>query len=102
KLKPTDWVAREPRLFEFPGIASPHNQALMAESYIEQQPATPFLKAIENGLITSEGILLTRFFPSPLMKQLLLSDTAHRFLKRIYFESPSRTYGDFFSHEDRS
>lgn len=74
----------------------------MVEKYIQQQPSTPFLKAIEEGLITSEGILLVRYFPSPLMKQMLLNDQIHRFLKRVYFQYPSLTYGDFFSHEDRT
>ncbi|HUD01008.1 MAG TPA: hypothetical protein VMR37_01660 [Rhabdochlamydiaceae bacterium] len=101
-LKPADWIAREPRMTEFPGVVNPDRQAAAAEKYIEQQPSFPFLKAIEDGLITSEGILLTRYFPSPLLKQMLLSDQIHRNLKRIYFKYPSRTYGDFFSHEDRS
>ena len=101
-LTPSDWIAREPHLLDFPGIAHPAQQALAAEHYIHQQPAYPFLKAIEDGLITSEGILLTRYFPSPLLKQMLLNDTISRNLKAIYFRYPSRTFGDFFSHEDRS
>lgn len=101
-LKPTDWVTREPRMSEFPGVTNPSRQAAAVEKYIHQQPSYPFLKAIEEGLITSEGILLSRYFPSPLLKQMLLNDQIHRFLKRIYFQSPSLTYGDFFSHEDRS
>ncbi len=102
KLKPTDWISREPRMSEFPGIVNPDRQAAAVEKYIHQQPSYPFLKAIEDGLITSEGILLTRYFPSPLLKQMLLSDQIHRNLKGIYFKYPSRTYGDYFSHEDRS
>ncbi|MBS0648796.1 MAG: hypothetical protein JSS10_06200 [Verrucomicrobia bacterium] len=101
-LQPSDWIAREPRMSEFPGVVNPARQAAAVEKYIHQQPAYPFLKAIEDGLITSEGILLTRYFPSPLLKQMLLSDQIHRHLKRIYFKYPSRTYGDYFSHEDRS
>jgi len=101
-LTPSQWVTREPRMSEFPGIVNPARQAAAVERYIHQQPAFPFLKAIEEGLITSEGILLSRYFPSPLLKQMLLNDQIHRFLKRIYFQFPSLTYGDFFSHEDRS
>jgi predicted Rossmann-fold nucleotide-binding protein len=101
-LQPSDWIAREPRMSEFPGVVNPARQAAAVEKYIHQQPAYPFLKAIEDGLITSEGILLTRYFPSPLLKQMLLSDQIHRNLKGIYFKYPSRTYGDYFSHEDRS
>jgi predicted Rossmann-fold nucleotide-binding protein len=33
---------------------------------------------------------------------MLLNDQIHRNLKGIYFKYPSRTYGDYFSHEDRS
>jgi hypothetical protein len=102
KLKPSDWISREPRMSEFPGIVNPDRQAAAVEKYIHQQPSYPFLRAIEDGLITSEGILLTRYFPSPLLKQMLLSDQIHRNLKGIYFKYPSRTYGDYFSHEDRS
>lgn len=101
-LQPSNWIAREPRMSEFPGVVNPARQAAAVEKYIHQQPAYPFLKAIEDGLITSEGILLTRYFPSPLLKQMLLSDQIHRNLKGIYFKYPSRTYGDYFSHEDRS
>ncbi len=101
-LKPSDWISREPCMSEFPGVVNPSGQAAAVEKYIYQQPSFPFLKAIENGLITSEGILLTRYFPSPLLKQLLLSDQIHRNLKGLYFKYPSRTYGDYFSHEDRS
>lgn len=101
-LKPDDWISREPKMNDFPGVIHPSRQAFLAERYVHQQPSYPFLKAIEDGLITSEGILLSRHFPSPLMKQMLLSDQVSRCLKGIYFEHPSLTYGEFFSHEDRS
>ncbi len=102
QLTPNDWIAREPRHNDFPGLIHPDRQALMAERYIKEQPDYPFLKAIQDGLITSEGILLTRYFPSPLMKRMLLSDQVLRCLKGIYFQFPSLSHGDFFSHEDRS
>jgi hypothetical protein len=101
-LKPHDWISRDPLMHEFPGVLNPEKQSLLVEKYLVQQPSYPFLKAIEDGLITSEGILLSRYFPSPMMKQLLLNDTIHRFLKEIYFEYPSLTFGEYFSHEDRS
>jgi predicted Rossmann-fold nucleotide-binding protein len=102
-LSPKDWVAKEPHFHEFPGmIYHAERQALLVERYIEQQPAYPFLKAIEDGLITSQGMLFVRYFPSPLMKKNLLSEQVHRCLKGIYFQYPSLSYGDFFSHEDRS
>jgi predicted Rossmann-fold nucleotide-binding protein len=102
KLTPNDWIVREPHMNPFPGVIHPSKQAAMVESYIQEQPSYPFLKAIENDLITSEGILLTRYFPSPALKPLLLSSLVRKFLKRIYFYKPSLTYGDYFSHEDRS
>ncbi|MBI2743507.1 MAG: hypothetical protein HYX48_06285 [Chlamydiales bacterium] len=101
-LKSTDWVSREPVKSEFPGLIHPGRQALMVERYIHQQPSYPILKSIEDGIISSEGILFVRYFPSPLMKKMLIGDLVQRNLKGIYFENPSYSSGDFFSHEDRS
>lgn len=101
-LSPEDWITREPRQQEFPGVIQGDRQALMAERYIQQQPSYPFLKGIDDGLITSQGILLTRYFPSPLMKRMLLSDQVHRCLKGIYFQYPSTSCDNFFSSEDRA
>ncbi|MBU6383428.1 MAG: hypothetical protein KGQ49_01310 [Verrucomicrobia bacterium] len=101
-LKPTDWITRELLKHEFPGLSHPARQAQVVEKYIEHQPAYPFLKAIEDGLITSQGILLSRHFPTPLLKRMLLNDLVQRCLKRIYFQYPSCSYGGYFSHEDRA
>ncbi len=101
-LQPQHWITRETHMSEFPGLFYPAQQALLVQHYIEQQADYPFLKAIEDGLITSQGILLSRYFPSPLMKRLLLSDLVQRCLKGVYFQYPSLAYGNFFSHEDRS
>lgn len=101
-LTKSDWIAREVYTNEFPGLIHPGRQAQMVQRYIEQQPCYPFLKAIENDLITSQGILLVKHFPSPLMKKLLLGDFVQTQLKKLYFQYPSQSYGDFFSHEDRS
>jgi predicted Rossmann-fold nucleotide-binding protein len=101
-LKPEDWIVREPRLHDFPGLLHSTRQALMVERYIEQQPSYPFLKSIDNGAITSQGILLTRYFPSPLMKRMLLSNQVQRCLKGIYFLYPSSSNLNFFSAEDRA
>jgi predicted Rossmann-fold nucleotide-binding protein len=87
---------------EFPGQFHGSRQALMVERYIEQHPFYPFLKAIEDGVITSQGILLTRYFPSPLLKRMLLSYNVQRCLKRIYFQFPSATHQNYFSAEDRA
>lgn len=101
-LTPSDWVSKEPHVEAFPGLSHPTRQAMLVERYMQQQPSYPFLKAIEEGHISSEGILLSRYFPSPLMKKMFLGDLVQRNVKRIYFQHPSLSYGDFFSHEDRS
>ncbi len=101
-LKEKDWIKRDPLKYEFPGLVHPSRQAIVAEKYLEQQPSFPFLKAIEDGLITSQGILLSRYFPTPLLKRMFLNDQIGRCLKRIYFQYPSRTHDQFFSHEDRA
>lgn len=101
-LQPKDWIIRDPYKHEFPGLSYPARQALVVEKYIETQPQYPFLKAIEEGLITSQGILLSRHFPTPLLKRMLLSDLVTCCLKRIYFQFPSCSHGDYFSHEDRA
>ncbi len=101
-LEPKDWIVRESIKHEFPGLSHPARQAQVVEKYIEHQPSYPFLKAIEDGLISSQGILLCRHFPTPLMKRMLLNDQIQRCLKRIYFQHPSCSSDDFFSHEDRA
>ena len=101
-LKEEDWIVREPRRQEFPGILQGKRQALMVQRYIEQQPSYPFLKALDDGIITSQGILLTRYFPSILMKRMLLSNQVQKNLKGIYFLYPSTSCDGFFSSEDRA
>ena len=101
-LQPKDWISRETHMSEFPGLFYPAQQALLVQRYIEQQSDYPFLKSIEDGLITSKASCSRRYFPSPLMKRLLLSDLVQSCLKGIYFQYPSLAYGNFFSHEDRS
>ncbi len=101
-LTPQDWVVRAAYKHEFPGLSHPSRQASLVEQYIKEQPSYPFLEAMENNLITSQGILLCRYFPSPLMKRMFLSSNVINCLKAIYFTTPSRSYGDFFSHEDRA
>ncbi|NDD57849.1 MAG: hypothetical protein EBZ47_01155 [Chlamydiae bacterium] len=103
KLKSSDWIAREPHVHEFPGlIYHSESQAHMVDRYIEQQPSYPFLKAIQDGLITSQGVLLCKYFPSPLLKKMLLNDLVQRNLKGIYFQYASFSCAEFFSHEDRA
>ncbi|MBS0626908.1 MAG: hypothetical protein JSS09_01715, partial [Verrucomicrobia bacterium] len=103
QLSPKDWITKDPGFYEFPGVIyHAERQSFLVQKYIEQQPAYPFLRAMETGLITSQGVLLSRFLPSPLMKKILLSEQVHTCLKGIYFEQPSYSSGDFFSNEDRA
>lgn len=102
KLTSNDWIAKEVNKQDFPGLNHPIRQAFLVEKYIEQQPSYPFLKAIEEDLITSQGILLSKYLPSPLMKRLLLSTYVQRCVRSIYFSRPSRSFDLYFSHEDRS
>jgi predicted Rossmann-fold nucleotide-binding protein len=101
-LTAKDWILRDPHKYDFPGQSHPSRQALVVEKYIEHQPAYPFLRAIETGLITSQGILLSRHFPTPLLKRVLLNGDVLRCLKRLYFQFPSASHDGFFSHEDRA
>lgn len=100
-LKQEDWVLQKSPQKSFPGFFHPHRQSLMVESYITNQPEYPFLKALDEGEITSQGVLFTRYLPSPLMKRHLLTSRVYHYLKGIYFLSPSRS-SQSFSHEDRS
>lgn len=72
------------------------------ESYIKQQPCYPFLEAMEKGLITSQGVLMTKYFPSTLLKGMLLSHYVRPSLMQIYFNIPSCTHDHYFSQRDRS
>ncbi len=101
-LTPQDWISCEPRISDFPGLMDPERQGVMVERSIQQQPSYPFLKGMEDGLITSQGVLLVRYFPTPLLKRLFLNNLVQHCLKRIYFQYPSLTYGDYFSYEDRA
>lgn len=101
-LRPEDWLVKPPVYHDLPGIQHGARQALLISRFIEQQPTYPFLKAIENGDITSQGVLFARYFPSPIMKRMLLSEQVSTCLKGIYFQYPSYSHGQFFSYEDRA
>ncbi len=101
-LTEKDWITRNPNPGQSAERIDPIHQAEKVQSYIESDPSYPFLKSIENGLITSQGVLFSRYFPSPLMKKMLLGDLVQYSLKGIYFQYPSQAHGEYFSHEDRS
>lgn len=102
KLKSSDWIHRDVQSKPFPGLFDLPRQGKMVQEYIEQQPSYPFLKAIEKGYITSQGVLFCRYFPSPLTKKMLLGDMVQSSLKGIYFQEASDSHGPYFSHEDRT
>lgn len=101
-LTPDDWIVKMPVFHELPGLAHGIRQASLISRFIEQQSSYPFLKAIDDGQITSQGVLFTRYFPSPIMKRMLLSVDVARCLKGIYFQYPSFSSDEFFSNEDRA
>jgi len=101
-LEPKDWVIRIPFYQEFPGFGHGSRQSVLISRFIEHQSSYPFLKAIEDGDISSQGVLLSRYFPSPIMKRMLLSEKVALCLKGIYFQVPSFSHGQFFSYEDRA
>jgi len=101
-LNSDEWIVRESKIHDFPGVAHGDRQGLMVERFISQQSLYPFLKAMDDGVITSQGVIFTRFFPSPLMKRMLLGNQVQRLLKGIYFQHPSLSFQDFFSAEDRA
>jgi len=102
ELQASDWVVRPPVFHDLPGISHGTRQALLISRFIEQQPTYPYLKGIEDGEITSQGVMLTRYLPSPIMKRMLLSERVSTCLKGIYFQYPSANHGQFFSYEDRA
>ncbi len=101
-LSEKDWIVGTAAKHDFPGLEQSSRQAAMVDRYLRDQPAFPFLKGIEDATITSEGILLIRYFPSPLMKRYLLNPHVLRCIKSIYFLSPSFSHQEFFSQQDRA
>lgn len=59
------------------------------------------LDMIEKDQIKSEGVLFTRYFPSYLIKPLLLNPKVLFYIKSIYF-AQSKPFDSFFSIQDRS
>ncbi|NCF71084.1 MAG: hypothetical protein GWP59_05210 [Chlamydiales bacterium] len=101
-LKEEDWIYRECKKTHLPGTNFESRQAAVLERFIKTQSSFPFLEGIEKEDITSQGVLLTRYFPSYFMKRALLSPRVLRLLKRIYFYKPSFSNGEFFTQNDRS
>lgn len=102
EMSPMDWVETNPVSTPYVGFDNTDEQRELVTKYIGQQPEYPILAAMLIGDITSEGVLFTRYFPSPCLKPLILSRTSSRKIRAIYFAKPSRSHGNFFSQEDIS
>lgn len=102
RLEEKDWIVRDPKPPVLAHISSTRKLGKLIEQYVQMQPSYPFLHAIEDGRITSQGILFLRYFPSPLMKSMLLSYYVRSLLMGIYFQYPSRSCGSYFSQEDHA
>jgi len=101
-LQESDWIIRSGEKRPFHEVSKVELRSRLIEEYIQQEPAYPFLKAMEEGLITSEGALFCRHLPSPLMKRMLLASSSYQHIRRLYFETPSKDQSGFFSHQDRA
>lgn len=100
RLSEEDWIKRDKS--PPPPFESSTRPEVVQDYVKEHQPSYPFLRAMEKGMITSQGVLFTRYFPSPLIKRMFLSYYVQTILKRVYFQIPSRYYGDYFSPQDRT
>lgn len=78
------------------------NYANIVSRFIQAQAEYPILAALDEDWYTSEGVLFCKYFPTPLLKRMMLSPHVQKRLKRIYFLIPSQRSGEFFSHEDHN
>jgi predicted Rossmann-fold nucleotide-binding protein len=98
-----DWVVRHPsKTADHREVRDPREKNAQIARYIEAQCEYPVLSAIDAGDVAGEGVLLTKFFPSPSMKSLLLSLAVTRNVRAVVFGAVSRSHGSYFSAEDRS
>ena len=77
------------------------DQAVL-KNFIKSQAIYTIVKAMQEGNITSQGVILTTHLPAPLLKSFLLNERVTRCLKAIYFKTPSIRNGEYFSHDDRT
>ena len=98
-----DWIISDPEGTESL-ILPPRNRKEKAKlkEYIQGLSAHVIAHSMQEGNITSQGIMLCTYLPPALLKNILLSERVSRCLKAIYFKTPSITHGDYFSHDDRS
>jgi predicted Rossmann-fold nucleotide-binding protein len=103
KLQGSDWVVADPVKTEGHATMQESQSRLdQAHKYLHQQAEYPVLTAMSVGDITSDGVMLTKYFPSPILKSLMLSREVVGRLKAVVFTRVSKSYGGFFSQEDRA
>ncbi|KAK7196902.1 hypothetical protein NESM_000631800 [Novymonas esmeraldas] len=95
-----DWIMTDPKQTTYVGVENPMEQQELVQRYTYQQCEYAILSAIAIDDITSDGVLFTRYFPSPCLKSLILSRAVGKKLRAIFFTKASRHYGSFFSQED--
>ncbi|KAG8345418.1 hypothetical protein ERJ75_000767700 [Trypanosoma vivax] len=100
ELRTDDWIVAYPK--DVPSLTSdnPEQRRKKAQQKIRLQCEYRILSAIAAGDITSEGVLLTRYFPSPCLKSLVLSCSVGQKMRAIYFTRASKRFGDFFGLDD--
>ena len=102
KLNESDWISSPLFDKEIKNYLYQSNEKEKIKNYIQKQPCYPFLQAMERNEINSQGILFTKYFPSTLLKSMLLSYYVQSCLMQIYFQIPSCSHDQFFSSLDRS
>ena len=102
ELNEESWISSKPLQIPFVGSLEPSEQHLLAQQYLVQQCQFGVLSAIDSGEIISQGVLLTKYFISPILKHLLLSGHVCQYVRAIYFLQASKTTGTFFSQTDRA
>ena len=103
ELSSKDWIPADPELRSaLPTFPKTREERSIIKEYIERQAEYPILKSMQEGYISSQGILFCKNFTSNLLANFLLNEHVSRCLKGIYFLCPSNTHGNYFSHDDRS
>ncbi|MCH9621547.1 MAG: hypothetical protein S4CHLAM20_09690 [Chlamydiia bacterium] len=102
-LSTKNWIIGDLKLSgSLPDFPQTRDEKIKVKEYIQGQAEYPILKSMQEGYITSQGILLSKFFPSNLLASFFLNEHVTRCLKCIYFSKPSNNHGNYFSHDDRT
>ncbi len=103
QLQTSDWIISDPELYApLPTFPKTREEKNAVNEYIQRQAEYPILKSMQEGYISSQGILFSKNFTSNLLSSFLLNEHVTRCLKGIYFLCPSNSHGNYFSHDDRS